>query len=57
VLELAKKVEGGIGIKKRIFFNVYFQCPILRGGGNIGRAVIVPGTTIGSGGDPPPPVI
>jgi len=57
VLELAKveggieKVEGG----REALKNICFQClsSFKGGGGNTSRAVIVPGTTIGSGRKPP----
>jgi len=55
---ISKKVEEGIGIE--IGYRLLsMPIPIVKGGGsNTSRAVIVPGTTIGSGGEIPyPPVI
>jgi len=56
LLELTKYVEGGIGIEIGYILNAH---PPFEGGYNTSIAVIVPGMTIGSGGNPPPipPVI
>jgi len=45
-------------LRKDIFSMLNIAYPILGGGDTIHRAVIVPGTTIGSGrGSPPPPLV
>jgi len=47
----SRGAPGPIAIEKGSFFKAY---PPFKGGDNTSRAVIVPGTTIGSGGKIPP---